>query len=200
MKLRSVEMLATVLLATSGCVAASLQSIRSAGDLVAESRMLGRWHGVPPPKGAPLFDEAHWEPGRDWVVESRPNGQFRATVHDVEGTIVYAGAVVRLGDRLFLDLWPDSSEAEACRVFPLLPCHVFASLTFDRDTMVVGYLRSDWVTNAVREGRVSPSVGLAHTEDDEALLTGGPEEVRDMLAVAARSPGAFSIGKLVPAR
>lgn len=200
MKTPLIVILLAALLGISGCMTTSLRSIATAGNIVPEPSILGHWQGVAPPAGKPWPDETYWTPEPDWVVESRPGDRFRAVARDAKDTTVFSGCVVRLGDRLFLALEPDSTELAHCRAFPMIPCHTFASLAFDRDTMIVGYLRSDWVIQAVKDKRLSASAGLVVTEEDEALLAGNPDEVRALLLEASRSPDAFSIGKLVRKR
>ena len=193
--------LVAVLLASAGCVAASLFPLSNGEEVVAELRMLGRWKGLPPPvTNRSLFDETYWEPGGDWTIESGPHQSFRATQREDGATRVYAGRVVRLGRQLFLDLSPDSAEAASCEGFPMLACHAFFSVRFAGDTMIVGYLRSDWLEEASADGRLAAGTGLALTEEDEALLTGKAPELQKILLQAAGDPKAFSIGRLLRAK
>jgi hypothetical protein len=195
MSARLLLAVAFVFVFSSGCMATSLHSL-ARDHRVSEPRIFGRWHGTPPPESM-HFDETTWEPAGNWVIESRPDGAFRATQRTGDVTMVYAGSVVRLGERLFLDLETDSLEWLKCSVFPIFPCHAFASLSFDGDTMLVGYLRTEWLTEAAREGELPEAVGLMLTEEGDALLTGGTPDLEALMIRAARTDEAFSIGKLV---
>lgn len=199
MRVRTAVLVLTLVL-LPGCMAASLRGLHSPDNHAFEPRMLGRWHGVTPRSPGSFLDETYWEPSGDWVVESGPRGSFRAIQRDQGDTLVYAGSAFRLADRLFLDLQPDSEVASRCNAFALFPCHAFASLEFVGDTMIVGYLRTDWLTEAAEEGELPEAVGLALTEDEEALLTGAPSELEKMMVKAAAAEGAFSIGKFVRER
>ncbi|OGF18005.1 MAG: hypothetical protein A2W00_15140 [Candidatus Eisenbacteria bacterium RBG_16_71_46] len=190
--------LVALLLASAGCVASSLFPLSDGAEVVAESRMLGKWKGLSPPStGGNLFDETYWEPGGDWTIEATPHQSFRATQREDGVTTVYAGRVVRLGSHLFLDLAPDSAETARCNLFPALLCHASFSVRFAGDTMVVGYLRSDWLESARADGRLPAGTALAFTEEDEALLTGKTPELQKILVQAAGDPRAFSIGRLL---
>ena len=195
---RCVMPLVALALASGGCVSTSLHALSEGADFVTEPRMFGNWVGVSPPAGnGTLFDDTYWEPDGDWTIEAASHQSFRATQRDGATTAAYAGSVVRIGSHLFLDLVSDSAASAKCKVFPSVPVHAFFRVQSDGDTMIVGCLRPNWLTSAVVDGRLPARTGLAITEEDEALLTGGTSELQTLVVLATADPRAYSIGRLL---
>ncbi|HSC78081.1 MAG TPA: hypothetical protein VLB32_05915 [Candidatus Acidoferrales bacterium] len=93
----------------------------------------------------------------------------------------YRGRLVRLGEDLFLDVYPDKKAVEALMeakpVWYLLPTHTFYRLQLDGDAVTVSLVDDE----LVRGTGEPPLANEKVTEEDGYLLTASPTEMQAQL-------------------
>ena len=100
----------------------------------------------------------------------------------------YEGHLVKLGDRRFLDVFPQSDEVcDLC-----LPMHSFMLLALANDHLDLIPLDRDWLMQAISAKQVHlPYIPVGHGIEDPLALTAPSRELKDLLRKHADDKVAF---------
>lgn len=182
---------AAALLGLTGCVPImSLNPFFSAGDVVFEAALLGRW----------IDEEGNW-----WTIREGSENRYDLIItppfSDVDAYPRIELTLFRLNETYFLDFYPgereDCEEPDlvcAASLFPLFPVHAVAQVGLVGNTLSFGFLDDEWVDRAIEKGRID--VKTVETDDD-SLLAAPTDELRQMLIQAVADDGAFDGGEFI---
>lgn len=163
-------MLALVILMMmgTGCIL-SLQPFYTPDSIVTRPDLPGRWTSE---DGKAVWN---FEPGED--------GHYLLTIRDEQGRRgAFEATLSRLGDQLYIDLYPDEPENESTLDFyklHLMPVHTFYRVYLDDKLFTLDYINEDWMEKYLR--KYPDSLGHAFA-DDELLITASPEDIRSFCA------------------
>lgn len=163
-------LLALVMLA-AGCIPTSVYPLYFKNDLIFDSELLGTWGNPEDPMGDKLifekgnkdsYDMYYFESGEDIGGDS--------------STAEFVVHLIKLGDNLFLDVFPEEPEsANDFYNIHLVPTHSFMRVEIVGDTMKLGLFDYSWLENNLRDGTVE----IKHaTRDDMTVLTASTEELQ----------------------
>lgn len=168
-----------LLLALAGCYPVpSLHPLYTEDELVFETGLVGIW-ATADGKQMAVFEDAGEKSYR--VSYSTEGDGSRAWSR-------YEAHLVRLGNHLFLDVYPDKKTYEAMiepqAYWPLVRTHTFYRLTLDRDTLQVAYLDDEGLKKKLSAAEVN--LGHAELPEDELLvLTAPTPELRALVTTYA---------------
>ena len=154
---------------------------------------------VPIPSLNPLWDEAHlavlpeleglWtDKDGDEVLEitAVEKSSYRLTYWSKDESSRYEVHAVRLGDRFFLDFYPDEEVLEERlkgeAYMPLVPTHFFARISLEGDLLKLALLDDEALQKKVESGEAS--VSLVKWEDG-VLLTAATPAIQQLMVLFA---------------
>lgn len=201
----------------TGCISPSLHPFYTAKDLVFEPALVGSWEEQPDKDEAPSAKPPEvWAFKRSEGTEESHANAYDLTVSVKDHVASYNAHLAKVGDTLFLDLFPEeiripeikpeSSESQspeeeagdevtALYMAHYIPTHSAWRLRLDGDMLWLSPLNSDWVaeqaqkkTLRLRHEDVSGDCGGSGTP----LLTASPKELRKFLLKHAHDDKAFS--------
>ena len=163
-----------VLALVAGCYTLSVHSLYTEDDVVFDSRLLGVW-------GAPGESDETWDfeksggnayrlVVRNEGVEELEGGKYElVTEIDPVKDGIFEIHLVKLGDYLFMDVYPEEPEIgnELFKAH-VIPAHSFARVKITDDSFSLAFFDSQWLENGIDEGRIF----IDHaTKDDMVVLT-----------------------------
>lgn len=177
MKFLKWGVLAIAAMAWLSCVV-SLLPLFDDGYLVSEPGLLGTWKAA---DGADTwtFEKAD---GMEYLLIQRQAeyglsqvpGQETPTKKGPGDTVRFRARLGRLGAGLFLDLIPAGEGNPEVRNdlynVHMVPGHTLARISLDKDSLRIVFLDEDWLTEAVKDGRIA----LAHAETKGWLVLTAP--------------------------
>jgi hypothetical protein len=169
------------LLVLAGCLPLSVHPLYTDKTDVEASELVGEWVQK---DGSKLTIEPR-QGEKGYVVRWRP--------HDGQPSAEFEAHLVRLGGRLFWDLYPaeppeDKSENELYS-YQRFPLHSIARIAVKDDSLEVRFLKDEWLERLAKEGKLQ----IRHERLDEALfiLTASPEDLQGFLTPYASEGEAF---------
>ncbi len=171
----------------------SLSPLFEQKDVVFEDALVGAWVGVE--------GEKEGEKGETYTFKFKKlrNNAYELTFPLDEGkeckSEVY---LVHLGKFLFLDASPAdlTKEEEALNKgpmpFPLAGPHIFGRIWIEKDLVRIALLDDKWVTNMVKEKKLTVGYASIDDEDKDTVLTASTEELQKFALQYAEDPEAFS--------
>ena len=160
----------TLLLAAMASVVAcvpSLNPLYTDADLVLDEAILGSW--VDDEDASWLFEQAT---EKSYLLTHHPKEVFGLLASEEPGKPVrFEAHLVRLGDDLFLDLYPDSHPSaddlgNHLVVAHLVPAHTFSRIWIDETGVKIGMLDPDWLDEAL----AARDIEIAHQRGEEGIL------------------------------
>jgi hypothetical protein len=154
---RSLLWLAPVLL-LSGCVP-SIHPFYTEKDLVFEPALVGTW--VP-------------SDSKDtWTFEKEGDKAYQVTVLEEGKPGKFQGHLLKLGDHLFLDLFPKPMEEKQCEnisafwAFHFVPAHTCSRLQIKGDSLEIAFMDPDALDQKIKQGETQ--IGHERIEDTTVL-------------------------------
>jgi hypothetical protein len=156
----------------------SLLPLFDDGYLVSEPSLLGTWK-VADSADAWTFEKAD---GMEYLLAQRQaeydmkkDVGLETTSMTVPGdTVRFRARLGRLGAGLFLDLIPAEKDNPVVRNdlynAHMIPGHTLARVWLDKDSLRIVFLDEDWLTEAVKDGRIA----LAYVEAKGWLVLNAP--------------------------
>jgi len=151
----------------------------------------------------PLFEDRYlvyepgllgtWKPGEGadtWTFEKAEGKEYVLIQHQAEydaghghggpakkvpgDTVRFRARLGRLGEALFLDLFPaDEGNPEIRNDWynvHMIPAHTLARVWLEKDSLRIVFLEQDWLANAIKDGWIE----LAHVETENWLVLTAP--------------------------
>jgi len=161
---------ATALL-LGGCWILSLHPLHSDDHLVFEPGLEGVWG-----------DPENPEDG-SWQFVGSGGSSYRLVIREGNELLVdparhgiFEAHLVRLGDGLFLDLFPETPEyVSEYYESHVIPAHSFGRLALEGHVLRLALLDADWLKERLRDGEIR----LPHEQrGDDLILTASTEELQ----------------------
>lgn len=152
--------LSLALLATA-CVP-SLHSLYTDADLVFDNALVGVW----------VEDDSNW------IIKKASNKAYEVTMIDNDHTTGhFQGHLVKLGEHLFLDLYPNEPEFEVNDFYKshLIPSHTFALVKFDTKKLSMRFMHIETIAQIVHE---NPDAIKHERIEDRVLLTAPTKDLQ----------------------
>jgi hypothetical protein len=135
----------------------------------------------------------------EWVVENEEGGltfvqdgenQYKMILKEEKDTIEFDVHLVKLQDRLFLDLYPSSSEKdeETFFGFHFLSLHSILLIKQIEPTLQLAPMSQQWLRNEIQN---DPSCIAHEIVGDRILLTSSSQELQKFVAAHVQTEGAF---------
>jgi hypothetical protein len=158
---------ATLALILSGCVQ-SVNPLYTERDLVFDSTLVGTWSE----------NDGDQE---TWVFEKSDDKGYKAIYQEKGKTGEFDVHLVKLGDRLFLDFYPeDGGIKEMDRNdfyrFHFLPIHTFARVSLSPSSLEMAFMDPDWL-NKLIEGNPK-AIRHERRGEDGILLTAPTKDLQ----------------------
>ncbi len=177
-----------ILALVAGCYTLSVHSLYTGDDIVFDSRLIGVW-------GAP------GESNETWTFEKSSGDAYRLVLRnegleELEGDSagekyqliteidpvrdgIFEIHLVKLGEYLFLDVYPEEPEIgnELFKAH-VIPAHSFARVKIAEDSFSVAFFDTQWLENGIKEGRIF----IDHTKrDDMVVLTANTADLQKFI-------------------
>jgi hypothetical protein len=144
----------------AGCVQ-SLNPLYTEGDLVFEPKLVGVW-----------AEDA--DAKERWTFEQSGEKAYKVTYETEEKRGVFEVHLLRLGEQLYLDFYPDKAAMEAMGEndlykFHWLPVHTFARVYQVEPELSLAFMDPDWLSKKLE----ADAGAIAHVrrDDDQLILT-----------------------------
>jgi len=158
-----------------GCVLSSLHPLYTDEELIFEEKLIGKWS-----------DENNlWE-----FRAGEPNTYQMRVFDGKEGRFV--AHLVKLGDMLFLDIFPDGEtlgEPQAFYGFHILPVHTFMKIEQIEPKLQLRAMDYDKVSKMLEE---DPNLLKHEVVEDRIVLTASTEQLQKFIVEYAGEGGVFA--------
>lgn len=158
-----------------GCVLSSLHPLYTDEELIFEEKLIGKWS----------------EESNVWEFRAGEPNTYQMRVFDgQEGRFV--AHLVKLGDMLFLDIFPDSEtlgEPQDFYGFHILPVHTFMKVEQIEPKLQLRAMNYDKVSKMLQE---DPNLLKHEVVDDRIVLTASTEQLQEFIIKYANEEGVFA--------
>jgi hypothetical protein len=165
-----------------GC-AYSIHPLYEEGKTVLEPGIAGTWLG-----------ENEDGSKVEMILAEAEHNSYKATFTEPASnrTVVYDVYLLRLGDQLYADILLTDNKIGKTDddVGGLVPLHVFAKATVEKDTMTFLFLDGDWLKDQFTAHKLS----IPHEDLDEytTIFTAPPPKLQKLLRKISSNPDAFA--------
>ena len=158
-----------------GCVLTSLHPLYTDEELIFEEKLIGKWSG----------ENNLWE-----FREGEPNTYQMRIFDGQEGRFV--AHLVKLGDMLFLDIFPDSEtlgEPQGFYGFHILPVHTFMKVEQIEPKLQLRAMNYNKVSEMLKD---DPNLLKHEVVEDRIVLTASTEQLQEFIVEYAGEDGVFA--------
>lgn len=164
-----------------GCIP-SIYPLYSEDKLVFEELLIGEWREdgdvSSEASGQPVYPLWHFERGDE-------DGTYYTLIHTSEEgkTSSYEVHLVKLGDLVYFDFYPDGDEngvkdLDDFLQIHLFPVHTFAKVELSKEKVVFHMFDTDWLAKLIEQRKIR----IRHEETDGMLLlSAGTEELQQFV-------------------
>jgi len=192
--LRTLLVCAMMLIAciVSGCVVVTLQPLYTSDTLTFDPALIGAWQNT--------------EKDTTYTFSDNGEGGYKLSITPQKGTTtLFAFHLVKLGDRLFADMYPDITGRESLDGYTwwnMAPVHNVFLIKSIRPTLRYKALSTEWLDEylaanpqAIAHGRIDLG-----PDDEKGLpaLTADTPELQAFFLKLADTPKAWNEAELVP--
>jgi hypothetical protein len=160
----------TLVLGMTGCFVLSVHPLYFDNDLVFESGLVGTWG-----------EKAHEKDLSElWIFKKSGDKSYRLIIRDEEeGEGMFEAHLLKLGDYMFLDLYPEEPETGSeFYNMHVIPAHSFIRVSLEGHVLRLGFFDLDWLKKNIEEGKVS----IKHERrDDTIVLTASTKELQEFV-------------------
>ena len=182
-----------LLIVLAGCEPVkSVHALWTEDTLVSEPALVGTWVFRDRPDSSDLtlrFTPSGDKAYRMSLLTRKPD---RDTKWAKGWSLEFDARLVRLGDTLFLDLYPDYVAQKQKKLIELdgsiflQRVHTFYSVSIESDRLTLAYLDDSWVNRMIEQNTLSTG-----PKSGDFLLTAGTRELQQLLIEHAHNPEAF---------
>ena len=173
--MRNLILFLSVSLLIAGCVR-SLHPLYTEKDLVFEKKLVGTW--------------SEGDGNKDtWIFQQSSDNAYEL-IHTQKGAPAKFDAhLVKLGEYLFLDLFPDQPDTKnEFYKSHLIPAHTFSKITITNDVVHLSMFDNDWLKEMISKKTVT----IQHERIEETIILTAPtEELQKLVLQYADSEDAF---------
>lgn len=160
----------------AGCIP-SLHPLYTEDDLVFEPGLVGTWAGTS-------------EDGR-WAFEQAAPKAYNVTFVQEGKPGRFEGHLLRIGEQLFLDLYPEQPEIDANDYYKmhLVPAHTFLRVSLAGDALSIRVMNYEWLGTLLEKD--PKAVAHERIEEGMVVLTAAPKELQAFLRKHLEDKDAF---------
>jgi len=160
-------------LVLAGCVQ-SLHPLYTDNDRTFEPKLIGTWKG---------------EGDNLWIFLRHGDKSYELIYTEKGSPAKFEANLVKLGQALFLDLFPQSPDLKNdLQQAHLLNVHTFSRVWIEDDTLRLAMLEHDWLKTMIDSGKVN----IQHEVlDRQVVLTAPTKELQQFVVRHANDKGAF---------
>jgi hypothetical protein len=153
-----------------GCVH-SLNPLYTEEDLVFEPKLVGVW--------------ADGEDSKErWTFERAGEKSYKVIYEDDGDRGEFVVHLLRLGEHLYLDFFPDKeklekSEGNDLYKFHWLPVHTFARIYQVEPELAMAFMDPDWLAKRVKED--AGAIAHVRRDDEQIILTASTKALQDFV-------------------
>jgi len=166
--------------AGAGCIP-SLHPIYTDADLMFDPGVVGAWRGA----------EGDTNGVETLEFTAADRTAYRLVYTDKEGLKgTFAVHLVRIGENLFFDVYPDRAGAKVNGYYQMheFPVHTFAWVRQIRPELKCSFMSGDWLDKLLK---ATPTALRHERVDDAVLISARTAELKAFLAAHVKTPGAF---------
>ncbi|MDP1621211.1 MAG: hypothetical protein Q8M08_02620 [Bacteroidales bacterium] len=194
MKEKNIFLISLMIILVSGCFVKSLHPFYREKDLLFKKELLGTWTGD---------DSSEWkiEQNRKFSGIFKPDipeNVYLITYTDKKGTSQFIVNLFKLGNRLFLDFYPEEKESSnELRSLHLVAMHTVARVDLAPDKMIIRWYNEEWLIGLFKQNKIR----IAHEKvpyesgkiDDnfQVILTASTGDLQKFMLKYAEDPNAF---------
>ena len=177
-------MLLTAILALAllvgGCVVTSIHPLYFEEDVVYDQTILGTWSE----KGE----------SESWLFKKTEGNAYQLFIFDEESSGEFEARLVRLGDYLFLDIFPKEKQSgNVLYNLHTVPMHSFMKVSIEEDVLHLAPLDKEWFDEMIKQKKIT----IKHEKrDDLCVLTASTKELQEFVLKYADNEDVFEFGDL----
>ena len=163
-----------------GCLVTSVHPLGNEDEMIFNENLLGAWK----------------EGGDLWIFTKGEENLFKlfVAVDDDNDTMEeFNAALFRLGDKMFLDIFPDRIDSGNILIDVLmLPVHTFVICRLEGDRLHLGFNDPSWFGDRIDEN-IEVGIDYVVTDDEVITLTAPTEMLQQFYLENADRPGFFDL-------
>lgn len=170
------------LLLLAGCIP-SLNTIYSKDVATYDENLIGVWAEKPGSKETWRFDKVRFFK------------RYTLTYSDKEGTGEFDARLVKLGDVLFIDLYPEKyKQSDRPDIFNahMMPVHSFMRVILDGQDLEMSTIDRKWLKKQLAAAPNSLKHEFVDGDDDKLLITASTEDLQKFLKDQANNTEAWA--------
>jgi hypothetical protein len=174
-----------LVLGMTGCFVLSVHPLYFEKDLVFESGLVGTWGEK----------EHEKDLSELWIFKKSEDKSYRLIIREKEeGEGMFEAHLLKLGDHLFLDLYPEEPETGSeFYNMHVIPAHSFIRISLEGHVLRLAFFDLDWLKKNIEENKVS----IKHERrDDTIVLTASTEELQEFVLKHVKEAFPFEEGVL----
>lgn len=156
-----------LVLGMTGCFVLSVHPLYFEKDLVFESGLVGTWGEK----------EHEKDLSELWIFKKSGEKSYRLIIRDEkEGEGLFEAHLLKLGDHMFLDLYPEEPETGSeFYNMHVIPAHSFMRVSLEGHVLRLAFFDLDWLKKNIEQNKVT----IKHERrDDTIVLTASTEELQ----------------------
>ena len=156
-----------LIIGMTGCFVLSVHPLYFEKDLIFESGLVGTWGEK----------ENEKDLSELWIFKESGDKSYKFIFREEEeGDGIFEAHLLKLGDYLFLDLYPEEPETGSeFYNMHVIPAHSFIRISLEGHVLRLGFFDLEWLKKNIEEGKVS----IKHERrDDTIVLTASTEELQ----------------------
>jgi hypothetical protein len=195
MKTKNILLTGLMIFFITGCFVKSLHPFYRENELLFKKELLGTWVGN---------DSSVWQIEQGMKTTGLfkprvPESAYIITYTDKQGTARFSVHLFKLGNRLFLDFYPEEVESSNdLMASHLVPMHTVARVNLTTDRMVINWFNEEWLIGLFRQNKIR----IAHEKipyesgkdgDDnfQVILTASTEDLQKFMLKYSEDPNAI---------
>jgi hypothetical protein len=195
MKAKNILLTGLMIFLITGCFVKSLHPFYRENELLFKKELLGTWVGN---------DSSVWQIEQGMKTTGLfkphvPESAYLITYTDKQGTARFSVHLFKLGNRLFLDFYPEEVESSNdLMASHLVPMHTVARVNLATDSMVISWFNEEWLIGLFKQNKIR----IAHEKipyesgkdgDDnfQVILTASTEDLQKFMLKYSEDPNAI---------
>ena len=179
-KIMFLPVILALALLVAGCIVTSVHPLYFEEGVVYDQTLLGTWSE----KGE---NEA-------WLFKKAEGNTYQLFIFDEESSGEFEARLVRLGDYLFLDIFPKAQQSgNVLYNLHTVPMHSFMKVSIEEDFLHLAPLDKEWFDEMIKQEKIT----IKHEKrDDLCVLTASTGELQEFVLKYADDEDVFEFGDL----
>ena len=158
-----------LVLGMTGCFVLSVHPLYFEKDLVFESGLVGTWGEK----------EHEKDLSELWIFKKSGDKSYQLIIKDQDEEGFFEAHLLKLGDYLFLDLYPEEPE-ESSEFYKMhvIPAHSFILVSLEGHVLQLGFFDLDWLEENIEQNKI---IIKHERRDDTIVLTASTEELQEFV-------------------